>query len=130
MTAATILIVEADIVVRHPLAEYLRECGYTVLEASNFDHARAFFGQPDRVIDVVLVDAHSPGAGGFVLTQWIRAHHPTTEILLAGSVEAVTEKAAEACEQGPTSSKPYDHRIVLDHIRQLMAARNRQNNTE
>src|SRR3954454_7199553 len=130
MTAATILIVEADIVVRHPLAEYLRECGYTVLEASTLDNARPFFGQPNRVIDVVLADAHSPGAGGFALAQWIRAHHPATEVLLAASVEAATEKAAGACEEGPTSRKPYDHRIVLDRIRQLMAARNQKSRTE
>src|SRR5947209_3557667 len=126
MTTATVLIVEADIVVRHPLAEYLRECGYTVLEASNLDQARPFFSQPNRVIDMVLADVHSPGAGGFALAQWIRAHHPATKILLAGSIEAVAGKAAETCEKGPTLRKPYDHQIVLNRIRQLMAARDRK----
>jgi DNA-binding response OmpR family regulator len=32
-----VLLVEHDIIVRHPLAEYLRECGFTVFEASNGD---------------------------------------------------------------------------------------------
>jgi DNA-binding response OmpR family regulator len=32
-----VLLVEHDIIVRHALAEYLRECGFTVFEASNGD---------------------------------------------------------------------------------------------
>jgi CheY-like chemotaxis protein len=40
MTAcsAAVLLVDDDIIVRHPLAEYLRECGFTVFEASNGDY--------------------------------------------------------------------------------------------
>jgi response regulator RpfG family c-di-GMP phosphodiesterase len=39
MTACSpvVLLVDDDIIVRHPLAEYLRECGFTVFEASNGD---------------------------------------------------------------------------------------------
>ena len=39
-----ILLVECDIVVRSPLAEYLRECGYRVLEAVNTIEARELLG--------------------------------------------------------------------------------------
>jgi DNA-binding response OmpR family regulator len=35
MRAATVLIVEQDVLVRHPLAEYLRERGYRVVEATD-----------------------------------------------------------------------------------------------
>jgi DNA-binding response OmpR family regulator len=122
---ATIVVVEADILIRHLLAEYLRECGYTVLQASDPEQARTYFGQPDHGIDVVLADAHTPDANGFALAQWIRAHHPATEILLAGSVKAAVGKAANACEEGPAVRKPYDHQLVLDHIRQMLAARDR-----
>jgi len=34
----SILIVESDVLVRHRLAEYLRECGYQVLEALSAEH--------------------------------------------------------------------------------------------
>jgi DNA-binding response OmpR family regulator len=37
---ATILVVERDILVRQPLAQYLRDCGYRVLEAVNAVEAR------------------------------------------------------------------------------------------
>ena len=36
-----ILLVEDDILVRHPLADYLRECGFTVVEAVNGAEAKA-----------------------------------------------------------------------------------------
>ena len=36
-----ILIVEWDILIRHPLAQYLRECGYKVLEAVDDAEARS-----------------------------------------------------------------------------------------
>ena len=39
---ACILILEADVLVRQPLAAYLRECGYRVLEAASADEARDF----------------------------------------------------------------------------------------
>ena len=38
-SSPVVLLVEGDIIVRHPLAEYLRECGFTVFEASNGDEA-------------------------------------------------------------------------------------------
>ena len=38
--STVVLLVEGDIIVRHPLAEYLRECGFTVFEASNGDEAK------------------------------------------------------------------------------------------
>lgn len=40
MTTASVLVVEHDVLVRHPLAKYLRECGYRVVEAITYDEAR------------------------------------------------------------------------------------------
>ena len=57
-----ILLVECDIVVRSPLAEYLRECGYRVLEAVNTIEARELLGKADD-ITLVLADADAPVAG-------------------------------------------------------------------
>jgi len=41
MELETILVLEKDILVRQPLAKYLRDCGYRVLEAVDDDEARA-----------------------------------------------------------------------------------------
>jgi DNA-binding response OmpR family regulator len=122
-----ILIVDADILIRHPLAEYLRECGYRVVQAANLDEARKLFTQRRRrpAIDLVLADANTPGAeNAFAFAAWVRANRPGIAVILAGSVDAAAEKAGELCEEGPLS-KPYDHQLVLYRIRRSLAARDR-----
>jgi DNA-binding response OmpR family regulator len=124
--APCILIVEADIHVRHALAEYLRECGFRVLQAFNTDEARTLLARGRFAIDVVLVDANAPGReNAFALVTWIRGNYPTIQVILAGTVEAAAQKAGDICDEGPTVSKPYDHQLVLDRIRRLLAARDR-----
>lgn len=121
----TVLLVESDILIRSPLAEYLRECGYHVLEASSTGEARQHLTDPKRSIDVVMADVEVPDEGGFKLASWIRQEHAGVSVLLAGSVEKVAEKASELCEEGPPISKPYDHQLIVDRIRRMMAARER-----
>jgi hypothetical protein len=36
-----------------------------------------------------------------------------------------SEEAGNLCQEGPTASKPYDHQLLLDHIRRSRAARDR-----
>jgi len=47
------------------------------------------------------------------------------QLVLAGSVTRATEKAGELCEGGADVTKPYEHKLVLEHIRRLTAARAR-----
>jgi DNA-binding response OmpR family regulator len=125
--AQCVLIVDADILVRHPLAEYLRECGYRVVQAANTDEAQALFtrSRRRRAIDVVLTDVNAPGAeNAFALATWIRANHARVQVILAGTVDAATERAGDLCEDGPALSKPYDPQLLLDRIRRALAARN------
>jgi DNA-binding response OmpR family regulator len=126
--APCVLVVEADILVRYSLAEYLRDCGYHVLQACDTDEAQKLFTQrnPCILIDLILVDYATPGNGNaFSLARWVRQNYPTVEIMISGSVEAATEKAGELCESGPLLSKPYDHQLVADRIRRLLATRHR-----
>ena len=129
MSDPCILIVESDGLIRAPLSQYLRECGYKVLEAVNVDEARQVLMSGEWRIDVVLAGVQSPGAGGFSLAAWVRRSYPTVAVILAGSVAAATEKAGDLCDEGPKLSKPYDHRVVLDRIRRLLAARDRRRAT-
>ena len=125
MSQECILVVEADVLVRHPLAEYLRECGYKVLEASDPDEARQILEGGSIDADIVLADIDGLGSSGFALANWIRTNAPGTDVILAGTVAKATEKAGDLCEEGATKSKPYDHQLVLDRIRRLRAARER-----
>jgi DNA-binding response OmpR family regulator len=120
-----ILIVEAEILVRHPLAEYLRECGYRVFEASSPTVAREFLTSRPADIDVVLANIDASQKSGFTLAAWVRSNLPKIEMVLASTIKKAAEKAGKLCEEGPALAKPYDHQLVLNHIRQLLAARDR-----
>jgi DNA-binding NtrC family response regulator len=110
--------------VRTPLAEYLRECGYHVIEAVDAVEAREVLGAAAD-ITLVLADADAPEGGGFALQAWIRENYPDIEVMLAGSVTRAVEKAGDICKAGPAVSRPYHHQFVLDTIRRLLAARER-----
>lgn len=119
----TVLVVESDILIRSPLSEYLRECGYHVLEAGGATEARRHVEVAANSIDVILADV--AGDGGFALATWVRDAHPGVAVVLAGSVDKAAEKAGDLCEEGPAISKPYDHQLVLDRIRRMLASRER-----
>jgi DNA-binding NtrC family response regulator len=125
-TQPCILLVEPDILVRHPLAEYLRECGYRVCEALAAVEAKALLQDSKLRVDIALIDA--AGNGGFALANWMRAHHTDIEIVLAGTVTKAVEKAGDLCADGPQINKPYDHQAILDQIKQLLAKRAKTNN--
>ena len=55
--AHIILVVENDVLIRMPLAEYLRECGYRVFEAADVAEAKAVLNA-DTPVDLVFADAN------------------------------------------------------------------------
>jgi CheY-like chemotaxis protein len=60
----TILVVEDDVLVRMPIAQYLhlRDCGYRVIEASSAEEALQVLMQEDIVVHVAFSDIEMPGA--------------------------------------------------------------------
>ncbi|MBR0707959.1 response regulator [Bradyrhizobium liaoningense] len=107
---------------RQPLAQYLRDCGYRVLEAVDAEEARqAVAGRGDR-IDVVLIDVKgAPSEDGFALASWIRSGHSSIRVLLGATIAKVLHLAGDLCDEGPVGH--LDYRSVLDHIRRLLAGR-------
>ena len=57
----TILVVEDDVLVRMPISQYLRDCGYKVIEAANADEAMTVLLHKETVIDIVFTDIEMPG---------------------------------------------------------------------
>lgn len=125
MDDACVLIVEADVVVRAALAEYLRDCGYRVLEVGNGSEAREVLSEPSASVDVVLANVHAPKDSGFMLAVWVKANCPHVDVELVGSVASAVEKAGDICAEGPAPASPYDHKFVHERIRRLLAARDR-----
>jgi DNA-binding NtrC family response regulator len=120
----TILLVEDEVLVRVPIAQYLRDCGYRVIEAVNAEEAMTVLLHEETVVDIVFSDIEMPGAvDGFGLAKWIREHRPGLDVLLAGTINRTVENAKQLCAEGAVP-KPYDAEIVHNHIKRLLAARN------
>ena len=131
MTNPHILLVESDVLVRKPLAEYLRDCGYKVVEALNTDEAVEVLTTGSAAIGIVLADVSSPGKiDGFGLARWMRSNGIDAKIILAGTVQKAAAKAQDLCEDGPLLSKPYDHSLLLNRIKSEVAARARNGTPE
>jgi DNA-binding NtrC family response regulator len=119
----TILLVEDEVLVRAPIAQYLRDCGYRVIEAVNAEEAMTVLLHEETVVDVVFSDIEMPGAvDGFGLAKWIRERRPGLDVLLAGTINRTVENAKQLCAQGSVP-KPYEAEIVHSHIKRLLAAR-------
>ncbi|HEY6520515.1 MAG TPA: response regulator [Roseiarcus sp.] len=125
MNEPCILLVDAEELVRAPLAQYLRECGYRVLEAINAEEAQRLLSKGPQIVDIVLADVQTLGEGGFAFAAWVRHNKPGIRVVSAGTIAATARKAGDLCEEDPPIRKPYDHQLVLDRIRRLLAERDR-----
>jgi DNA-binding NtrC family response regulator len=124
--AASVLIVDGDVISRHAIADYLRHCGYAVVEGANTDEALKALGEPSLGIDVILCDVSAVGSqSAFELSTWVRTNRPELEVRLASSLESVAQTAAQLCESGPHLATPYEPQAVVDYIKQLRAKRGR-----
>lgn len=116
-----ILVVEDEILVRMVIADYLRECGYRVIEAGNAAEALTVL-QTSEPVDVVFSDVQMPGEmDGFGLARWIRDNQPRVKVLLTSGNARAAEVAGDLCGQGPLEAKPYHPQTVLDRIKRLLA---------
>jgi CheY-like chemotaxis protein len=121
----TVLVVEDEVFIRMVIAEYLRSCGYKVIEAANADEALLVLEHVEIRVDVVFSDIEMPGSmDGFALSTWVHANRPELDVILTGSVPRSANAAAELCDSGPLP-KPYEPQIVVDRIRRLIGARAR-----
>ena len=121
---SSVLIVDGDIVSRHVIADYLRQCGYAVVEAANASEAMIALQEATLSIDVILCEVTAVGSQScFELANWVRANRPELEVRLAGGLEMTAQTAAELCETGPHLKRPYEPSAVVDYIKRLRASR-------
>ena len=118
----TVLVVAVEVLVRMAISEYLRECGYNVIEASDAREAIEVMTS-EAVVDIAFSDITMPGSlDGFGLAQWIRRERPDIKVVLTSGVARSAKAAGELCEEGPMLAKPYDHADLERRIRALLAS--------
>ncbi|MFL5256720.1 MAG: response regulator [Rhodopila sp.] len=117
----TILVVEDDPLVRMPIAEYLRDCGYIVVEAGDAQEAMALI-DTDRSVSLVFSDVRMPGSvDGFGLASWIRRHHPDVPVLLTSGYNDVRRVPNELLRSLPIIGKPYSQAAIGRRIKDLLS---------
>lgn len=123
--ASTILVVEDEILIRLAVCDFLRECGYRVLEASSAEEAQEIFraGEP---IEILFSDVNLAGElDGFALATWVREHHPDIRIMLTSGIATMTQEARGLCD-APFLRKPYAHSDLAGHLERLLRALGRR----
>ena len=122
----TILLVEADVIVRFAIADYLRTCDLVVVEVGSADEARAIL-VAGPTINVLLSDAQLAGGGsGFVLAQWVRRHRPDIDVVLTASIASKAQAAAELAARDPVCRPPSDAAGLLARLNGMLAERKRR----
>lgn len=120
----TILLVEADVIVRFALAQQMRTCGCTVIEVVSGTEARAVLLAGPSV-DVVLADAQLAGDdNGFALAQWVRRHRKSIDVILTGTLAHKVQVACQFCVDGDKAD--HDARGLATRIESMLAERKRR----
>lgn len=117
----SVLVIDGDVLVRHAIADYLRNCGYAVIEAATTDEAVTVLERERLTVDAAICAADAPGTlNAFQFRAWALRQRSELQILLAGSVDAAARKAAELCEEGPELARPYDPQGVVEYVRRIV----------
>lgn len=121
---SSVLIIDSDIISRHAIADYLRHCGYVVVEAADTDEAIVALADAPLRVDIILCDVAAVGTkSGFDLANWVKSNRPELEVRLAGSLANVADEAADLCHSGPNLARPYEPQAVVGYINRLRATR-------
>jgi CheY-like chemotaxis protein len=113
----TVLVVEDEMMVRLPIAEFLRDCGYNVIEAADAEEAIQA-ADHNHDVSVVFSDVRMPGRmDGFDLASWFRSHRPEVPVLLTSGY---TAGRAEAVPAVKVIEKPYSQAHVARRIAALL----------
>ncbi len=118
----TIMVVEPDVLVRLVIAQYLRDCGYKVIEAVGSSEVWAVL-DGGHAVDVLLVEVSLPGdENGFELAHRIRQTRHEVDVILTSGIAGSVQQSHELCEEGPVK-KPYDPKDVEARVKILLERR-------
>jgi len=99
------------------MAEFLRDCGYRVHEASNVAEATAEL-EAKFAIDLVFTDINlGPGPNGLELADWVLNNRPGVKVIVTTG-EAADRQAPPGV--GPILPKPYTGRDLAARIAEAL----------
>jgi CheY-like chemotaxis protein len=116
----TVLVVEDELMVRMPIAEYLRDCGYNVLEAANASEAIAAV-DAEGPVSLVFSDIRMPGKmDGVGLAEWFQSNYPAVPVLLTSGYNGGRALTSASMSRSRFIEKPYSQTQVERRIAALL----------
>ncbi len=114
-----ILVVEDEENLNWSIVNSLRKDGYFVRGVMNGAEAIRILWSEEY--DVVISDLKMPGADGFELLQWIRAHRQKTRLIMVTAFGSASTRN-QALEGGVVSylEKPFDLHTLKEELRRLL----------
>ncbi|MBU6464050.1 MAG: response regulator [Bradyrhizobium sp.] len=118
-SGSTILLAEEDVLLRAPLAQYLRECGHRVVEATTAFEAKLALSKIDLNVSTVVTSVQLAG-DGFGISTWVRRHRPDVNVKITGTLRRAVEVIVDLCGGGAPHLDP---QLLLRRMQQMLATR-------
>ncbi|HEY6983839.1 response regulator [Reyranella sp.] len=117
-----VLIVISDMQVRTTVADYLRECGSTVVEARDAEEALKLKRPTDY--DAAFMELDIPGPmDGFSLAQAIRRERPGTPVVLTLDADHAERDAVKLSNVVRGLDRSFNQLALAQRLRRVRAAR-------
>jgi len=119
----TILVVEDEQAVHEMLTRLLRQCGYTVLAASNGREALPLGEHYDGPIDLLITDVVMPGINGPELARRVRSVRPGLQVLFVSEYAADALSAIDMQDtDAELLAKPFSPAELATTVRRILRA--------
>ena len=112
-----VLLVDDEPMIHLIVTRTLQREGWTVLNATDGEHAVEIIGRTGEPPQLVITDMRMPRMNGAELGQWIEARYPTVPILyISGFMDMLPQPT-----QGRSGSlgKPFTPAVLLQAVREL-----------
>ena len=118
----TVLVVEDEVVLREMARDFLKDCGYKILEASSGRQALQVWGQHRAEIDLLLTDMKMPeGISGMELAEKMIAEQPALRVIFtSGYSDDMVSAEILARNNAHFLPKPYSYADLTRLVRRSL----------
>jgi nitrogen-specific signal transduction histidine kinase/CheY-like chemotaxis protein len=121
---ATVLVVDNEVDIRHPVRMALERLGCSVLEAGTGLEGLAIHGRESGRIDLVVLDVVMPGLSGWEVLATLKRRDPTLPVVLvSGALPLNVQRAASEAQADASLAKPYSLVELANTVSGLLADR-------
>jgi len=113
------LLVEDEPLIRMIAREFLEEAGFTLVEASNSDEARAILEHHGSSIALLFTDVEMPGSrDGFALARYAAERWPDMDIVIASG--RMVPQLGDMPSGATYLAKPFTATAIHNHLRKSL----------